>query len=93
MQTTTLSVRSSKTGAGLMPSTRTNSSMTSLARPPLKYLRKILLYSLLCLIAKTLAANPCFRFAIQYCQLRTHNALTLFAKWSLPSEARFFSFI
>ncbi|KAF4130933.1 hypothetical protein GN958_ATG19938 [Phytophthora infestans] len=53
MQTTTLSVRSSKTGAGLMPSTRTNSSMTSLARPPLEYLRKILLYSLLCLIAKT----------------------------------------
>ncbi|EGZ10712.1 hypothetical protein PHYSODRAFT_337488 [Phytophthora sojae] len=62
----------------------------------LEYLRKMLLYALLCLLAKALAANPCFGFALQYCQLRMPNALVVFAKafrWSKTSEALFFSFI
>ncbi|KAG6587335.1 Acyl-CoA synthetase short-chain family member 3 [Phytophthora cinnamomi] len=62
----------------------------------LEYLRKMLLYALLCLLAKALAANPCFGFAMQYCQLRMPNALVVFAKafrWSKQSEALFFSFI
>ncbi|KAL4094591.1 hypothetical protein PRIC1_010249 [Phytophthora ramorum] len=62
----------------------------------LAYLRKMLLYALLCLLAKALAANPCFGFALQYCQLRTPNALVVFAKafrWSKPCEALFFSFV
>ncbi|KAG2787477.1 hypothetical protein Pcac1_g3254 [Phytophthora cactorum] len=90
MQTTTLRA------TALASSTRTNSSETLLVRhryPPLEYLRKMLLYSLLCLLARALAANPCFGFAMQYCQLRMPSALVLFAKWSRPSEALFFSFI
>ncbi|KAF1774821.1 hypothetical protein GQ600_503 [Phytophthora cactorum] len=81
MQTTTLRA------TALASSTRTNSSETLLVRhryPPLEYLRKMLL---------ALAANPCFGFAMQYCQLRMPSALVLFAKWSRPSEALFFSFI
>ncbi|OWZ18994.1 hypothetical protein PHMEG_0006818 [Phytophthora megakarya] len=62
----------------------------------LEYLRKMLLYAVLCLFAKALAANPCFGFAMQYCQLRMPNALVVFAKafrWTEPSEALFFSFV
>jgi hypothetical protein len=62
----------------------------------LEYLRKMLLYALLCLLAKAVAANPCVGFAMQYCQLRMPNALVMFAKafrWHKPSEALFFSFI
>ncbi|KAL3665665.1 hypothetical protein V7S43_009098 [Phytophthora oleae] len=69
-------------------------------RPPgmlrLNYLRKMLLYALLCLLAKAVAANPCFGFAMQYCQLRMPNALVVFAKafrWNQSSEALFFSFV
>ncbi|KAE8977087.1 hypothetical protein PR003_g24983 [Phytophthora rubi] len=62
----------------------------------LENLRKMLQYALLCLLAKALSANPCFGFAVQYCQLRMPNALVVFAKffrWSRPSDALFFSFI
>ncbi|KAG1703548.1 hypothetical protein DVH05_007492 [Phytophthora capsici] len=62
----------------------------------LNYLRKMLMYTLLCLLVKAVAANPCFGFAMQYCQLRMPNALVVFAKafrWNQPSEALFFSFI
>lgn len=62
----------------------------------LEYLYKMLLYSLLCLLAKALTANPCFGFAMQYCQLRLPNALVVFAKafrWTKPLEALFLSFI
>ncbi|ETK71934.1 hypothetical protein F441_21369 [Phytophthora nicotianae CJ01A1] len=96
MQISTISIRPSKTSTALVSSARTNSSETPMARhcyPSLDYLRKMLLYSLLCLLAKALTANPCFRFAMQYCQLRVPNALILFAKWSRPSEALFFSFV
>ncbi|KAK1946652.1 hypothetical protein P3T76_002204 [Phytophthora citrophthora] len=62
----------------------------------LNYLRKMLMYALLCLLAKAVAANPCFGFAMQYCQLRMPNAFVVFAKafrWNQSSEALFFSFI
>ncbi|RLN55345.1 hypothetical protein BBJ29_008604 [Phytophthora kernoviae] len=61
----------------------------------LDYLRKMFLYSLLCLLVKALTANPCFGFAMQYCQLRAPNGLLVFAKafrWTKPTEALFFSF-
>lgn len=62
----------------------------------LDYLHKMCMYALLCLLAKAVAANPCFGFLVQYCQLRAPNGLLVFAKafrWGKPSEALFFSFV
>ncbi|KAG7382553.1 hypothetical protein PHYPSEUDO_004752 [Phytophthora pseudosyringae] len=60
----------------LVPQQRRHPGMLRLE----SHLRKMLLYSLLCLLAKALAANPCFGFAMQYCQLRMPNALVAFAR-------------